>query len=193
MHIFIQKPDRVTQIGIVTWIVIHFVHLSCALKFFFFSFHICRHLLSAMASRDDKTYFIITEKPPYSFLRLGSICFKKEDQNSIRKLPKDMVPVTCIENRLSYDFPFNFLHTLTRQNSEFLLALENPEERLKEIDKPELLEQASELTVGSEVTVEQNGKWLKGVVRYIGPLSSSVLDPILVGVFFGVELQVSSS
>lgn len=104
-----------------------------------------------------------------------------------------MVPVTCIENRLSYDFPFNFLHTLTRQNSEFLLALENPEERLKEIDKPELLEQASELTVGSEVTVEQNGKWLKGVVRYIGPLSSSVLDPILVGVFFGVELQVSSS
>lgn len=142
-----------------------------------------------MASRDDKTYFIITETTPYSLFRLGSICFKKEDQNSIRKLPKDMVPVTCIENRLSHDFPFNFLHPLTRQNSEFLLALENPEERLKEIDKPELLEQASELTVGSEVTVEQNGKWLKGVVRYIGPLSSSVLYPILVGVFFGVELQ----
>lgn len=88
-----------------------------------------------------------------------------------------------------FTLPVNILQPLTRQQSEFLLALEDYEERLKEIAKPEILEQAMELTVGSEVTVEQKGEWLKGVVRYIGPLSDQVIS-VPVAVFFGVELQV---
>lgn len=101
--------------------------------------------------------------------------------------------VTCIGSSISVNMPPDTLHPLTRQESEFLLALESFEERLKAIVHPEALEQAVELTVGSEVRVEQKDEWLRGVLRYIGPLSEPrLLDPIA-GVFFGVELQVSSS
>lgn len=92
-----------------------------------------------------------------------------------------------------YNLPSNVLQPLTRQKSEFLLALESNKERLEEFLRPEALNQAVELTVGSEVTVEINGEWLKGVVRYIGPLFEPGPQKCITAVFFGVELQVSHS
>lgn len=150
-----------------------------------------------MASRDNYTYFIITAQTmSYSWIRPGSICYINEKQYSTLKLQKkDTVPVTCVGSSVHFPLPTDILQPLTRQASQFLLAVDSFEERLKEFARLEALEQAMELSVGSEVTVEQNGEWLKGVVKYIGPLTEpSILgsSPI-VGVFFGVELQVSNS
>lgn len=142
-----------------------------------------------MASRDN-TYFIITANTiSYSWIKAGCICYKTGSLYS----QKDTVHVTCIGDTIGYCLPVDILHPLTQQKSEFLLALESNEERLKEFAKPETLEQAVELTVGSEVLVEQKGEWLKGVVRYIGPLSDRKIPDSGGGVFFGVELLVSNS
>ncbi|XP_060723550.1 ubiquitin carboxyl-terminal hydrolase CYLD [Tachysurus vachellii] len=137
-----------------------------------------------MASRDN-TYFIITANQiGYSWIKAGQICYKTGSLYP----QKDTVHVTCIGDTTGYRLPVNILHPLTQQKSEFLLALESNEERLKEFAKPEILEQAMELTIGSEVLVEQEGEWLKGVVRYIGPLSDRKITDSCGGVFFGVEL-----
>ncbi|XP_047669331.1 ubiquitin carboxyl-terminal hydrolase CYLD isoform X2 [Tachysurus fulvidraco] len=137
-----------------------------------------------MASHDN-TYFIITANQiSYSWIKAGCICYKTGNLYP----QKDTVHVTCIGDTIGYRLPVDILHPLTQQKSEFLLALESDEERLKEFAKPEILEQAVELTVGSEVLVEQEGEWLKGVVRYIGPLSDRKIPNSCRGVFFGVEL-----
>lgn len=97
-----------------------------------------------------------------------------------------------IGGTIDYNLPYDILQPLTRKRSEFLLALESCTDRLREVAHPEALDQAVEINEGSDVLVEQNTQWLKGVVRYIGPLSEpSLLDPIA-AVFFGVELQVSN-
>ncbi|XP_026789182.3 ubiquitin carboxyl-terminal hydrolase CYLD isoform X1 [Pangasianodon hypophthalmus] len=142
-----------------------------------------------MASR-DKAYVILTKASrSVGWVRAGSICYIKENLYSLNYQKKDTVPVICIGSSITYNLPLDILQPLSRQKSEFLLAVESCEERLKEFTQSEALDQAMELTVGSEVTVAQNGEWLKGVIRYIGPLSDpGVLDPIA-GVFFGVELQ----
>lgn len=146
-----------------------------------------------MASREKNAYFIIMAQPMSSrWIHAGSICYMNEKQYSTPK-PQKEVSVICIGSSVHYDLPLDILQPLTRQKTEFLLALESHKERLDEFVHGEALDQAVELTVGSEVTVEQKGEWLKGVVRYIGPLSElRLLDPIA-GVFFGVELQVSCS
>ncbi|KAL7832656.1 hypothetical protein SRHO_G00296740 [Serrasalmus rhombeus] len=89
---------------------------------------------------------------------------------------------------LDRNVPLEVLEPLTQQQAEYLLALETPKERLEEFIQPKNLKQAEDLVQGCEVRVEQNGEWLKGVVRYIGRLKEPVIDPIA-GVYFGVELQ----
>ncbi|XP_053355388.1 ubiquitin carboxyl-terminal hydrolase CYLD [Clarias gariepinus] len=143
-----------------------------------------------MASRDTNDYFIITAKPTYGWVTPGNICYIKEKHYSTRKpQKKDTVPVMRIGGTIDYNLPYDILQPLTRKRSEFLLAIESCTDRLREVAHPEALDQAVEINEGSDVLVEQNTQWLKGVVRYIGPLSEpSLLDPIA-AVFFGVELQ----
>ncbi|KAL0191196.1 hypothetical protein M9458_013894, partial [Cirrhinus mrigala] len=80
------------------------------------------------------------------------------------------------------------LKPLSRRSAELLLALESNEKRLLALNDPEFLEKASNLSKGSQVYVEYKDQWLKGVIQYIGSLTSYSSDPIT-GVFFGVELQ----
>lgn len=146
-----------------------------------------------MAFRDTNAYFIVTKQPlSFSWIHAGNICYKNGNQYSSPNLQKeDTVSVIC--NGTTYNLPSNVLQPLTRQKSQFLFAVEGHKERLEEFLRPEALNQAVELTVGSEVTVEINGEWLKGVVRYIGPLFEPGLQKPKTAVFFGVELQVSHS
>ncbi|XP_072540400.1 ubiquitin carboxyl-terminal hydrolase CYLD isoform X2 [Salminus brasiliensis] len=143
-----------------------------------------------MAPKDKNIYFILTATPaPFSCMTAGQICYITEDRCSQqKKQKKDTVRVKCIGSPIEHDLPLDFLCILPQEKAELLLALITNEERLDEFARSETLDQATALVKGSEVTVEQNGKWLKGVVRYIGRLSETNLDPIA-GVFFGVELQ----
>uniref|UniRef100_A0AAR2LN76 ubiquitinyl hydrolase 1 n=1 Tax=Pygocentrus nattereri TaxID=42514 RepID=A0AAR2LN76_PYGNA len=123
------------------------------------------------------------------YISHGQICYINEDLYSLRKDPKsDTLPVIVLGSVFDRNLPLEVLEPLTKQEAEYLLALETPKERLEEFIQSKNLKQAEDLLQGCEVRVEQNGEWLKGVVRYIGRLKEPVIDPIA-GVYFGVELQ----
>ncbi|KAG9277306.1 ubiquitin carboxyl-terminal hydrolase CYLD-like [Astyanax mexicanus] len=143
-----------------------------------------------MAPKAKNIYFIITTTPPsYGWTKSGKICYVKEDLYSQpKKLKKDTIPVRLLGSTFDRDLPLNCLHILTQEMAELLLAIDSDKDRLDACRLSESLDQALTLVKGSEVTVEQNGKWLKGVIKYIGRLNEPIMDPIA-GVFFGVELQ----
>ncbi|KAK2889242.1 hypothetical protein Q8A67_014617 [Cirrhinus molitorella] len=140
----------------------------------------------------DKLYFIITAKPPSpnGYIKAGEICFidKQRFDSKQKRNETKILPVVCIGT--SFDVLLNkvILQQLTRRSAELLLALESNEERLLALRDAEALEEASNLPEGSQVYVELKKQWLKGVIRYIGGITSYSSDPIT-GVFFGVELQ----
>uniref|UniRef100_A0AAR2L2H5 ubiquitinyl hydrolase 1 n=1 Tax=Pygocentrus nattereri TaxID=42514 RepID=A0AAR2L2H5_PYGNA len=142
-----------------------------------------------MAPKSKNLYFITTATTALHGVRAGQICYINEDLYSLRKDPKsDTLPVIVLGSVFDRNLPLEVLEPLTKQEAEYLLALETPKERLEEFIQSKNLKQAEDLLQGCEVRVEQNGEWLKGVVRYIGRLKEPVIDPIA-GVYFGVELQ----
>lgn len=139
----------------------------------------------------NEFYYILTAKPEHAgWISPGSIGYKTENPYSNRKNEnKNTVHIKFIENINSADILLDVLQKLTKQKAEFLLALECSD-RLVELVRSESLDQAVDLVVGSEVTVEHNDKWLKGVVKYIGSIIESQLSSPIAGVWFGIELQV---
>lgn len=87
---------------------------------------------------------------------------------------------------LPYDIERGSLEGLSEAEAELLLALNDDAERLKWFRRADSLRAALELTEGMAVNVEMSGEQLRGVIRYIGRLTSSFLS----GRFFGIELQV---
>ncbi|XP_058634497.1 ubiquitin carboxyl-terminal hydrolase CYLD isoform X2 [Onychostoma macrolepis] len=145
-----------------------------------------------MASADDKIYFIITANPPppNGYIKAGEICFIDKQRFNERQKRNDthILPVVGMGNSLDVFLDKVLLQPLSRRSAEFLLAIESNEERLLALNDPEAIEKASNLSEGSWVSVEYDMQWLKGVIRYIGSITSYSSDPIT-GVFFGVELQ----
>lgn len=148
-----------------------------------------------MASADNNIYFIITAKPPSpnGYIKAGEVCFIDKQRFDLRQKRNDIniLPVICIDSKFDVFLDKVILQPLKRRSAELLLALESNEDRLLALKDPEALEKASNLSEGGQVHVEYKGQWLKGVIRYIGSLTSNSSDPIT-GVFFGVELQVSN-
>lgn len=91
---------------------------------------------------------------------------------------------------LDYDLDIKILEELTPEKASLLLAVPDNPDRLKLFRDRDALERALGLSLGSEVTVDEEGKKLRGIIRYIGPMAEpSCLQPIA-GTFFGIELQV---
>lgn len=145
-----------------------------------------------MASAYNKIYFIIIAKPPIGYIEAGEICFIDKDLFMERKKENntDILPVVRMGRSMHTDIDALLLKPLKLRSAELLLALESNEERLVALKDPKALEEASNLSLDCRVYVEFNGKWLKGVIRYVGNIKSCSYEPIT-GVFFGVELQVS--
>ncbi len=148
-----------------------------------------------MASADKNIYFIITANPPSpnGYINAGEICYidKQRFNARLKRNDTDILPVVRIGNVSDTLLDKVLLQPLSRRAAELLMALESNEERLLALKDPVALEKASNLSEGGQVHVEYKGQWLKGVIRYIGSLTSYSSDPIS-GVFFGVELQVSN-
>ncbi|XP_059426952.1 ubiquitin carboxyl-terminal hydrolase CYLD isoform X1 [Carassius carassius] len=145
-----------------------------------------------MASADNKLYFIITANSPslYGYINVGEICFiDKQRYNERQKRQQtDILPVVRMGTLIDTFLDKVLLQPLSRREAELLMALESNDDRLLALKDPEALEKSSKLSEGCQVRVEYKEQWLKGVIRYIGRLTSHISDPIT-GVFFGVELQ----
>lgn len=145
-----------------------------------------------MASADKNIYFIIIAKPPIGYIEAGEICFIDKDLYAEWKKGKntDPLPVVRMGRSMHTDIDSFLLEPLPPRYAELLLALESNEERLVALKDTKALKEASNLSIDCRVYVKCNGKWLKGVIRYIGNIKSFSYESIT-GVFFGVELQVS--
>lgn len=100
------------------------------------------------------------------------------------------LPVICMGSNLDKFLKVNHLNSVTAKEAELLQAIEEDSERLKWYLERDALDTALGLTKDTPVTVELDGKWLRGIVRYIGRITEPKHTDPIVGTFFGIELQV---
>ncbi|XP_008280019.1 ubiquitin carboxyl-terminal hydrolase CYLD [Stegastes partitus] len=143
-------------------------------------------------------YFIITKKPQYpqysQHINAGQICYmsdyKLKSQLKISPSPINLrVFIMGSRSQLDYDLEFSSIKELSAKEAELLLALAEDTERLKWFEERDALQTALGLSVGTEVTVEEDGKKLRGTIRYIGGMGELICPPGIKGTFFGIELQ----
>uniref|UniRef100_A0A8K9XFN0 ubiquitinyl hydrolase 1 n=1 Tax=Oncorhynchus mykiss TaxID=8022 RepID=A0A8K9XFN0_ONCMY len=99
------------------------------------------------------------------------------------------LPVICMGSSYDRLLKVNHLKPVTAKEAELLQALGEDSERLKWYLERDALATALGLTKDTPVTVELDGKWLQGIVRYIGRLTEPKFTDPIVGTFFGIELQ----
>nr|XP_020515174.2 ubiquitin carboxyl-terminal hydrolase CYLD-like [Labrus bergylta] len=143
----------------------------------------------------DNVYFILTRQPEYpKHINTGCICYMSvyKHKSTTKKKPppsKFSVIVLGAYSSLDYEMELSCLEELSEQEAALLLALPEDAERLKWWKDEKTLHTALELTEGTAVTVEEGGEELRGIIRYIGKLTSPIYYPPLTGTFFGIELQ----
>lgn len=148
------------------------------------------------SSSDIKKFYIITEKPKFpqsQKIRVGCLCFirnyKYESEisksASLTKLPVVLLPDATSD----YIVDMNCMKSLSPEEADLLLAI--PEkDRMKWFRDRKAVQTALTLTVGTPVTVEEDGKDLRGIIRYAGPVVEPSFSCPITGKFFGIELQV---
>lgn len=151
--------------------------------------------LSNMSSKDF-LYYIITEKPGYpGHIKAGHICYIPESKYKLaskRSTSSSKLPVTPLGSAsgVHYDIDINCMRTLSAEEAELLQALPEDTDRLKWYREKHALRTALDLTVGTDVVVEEEGEELGGIIRYIGRMKEPTYSDPLPGRFFGIELQV---
>lgn len=144
----------------------------------------------------DHQYFIITERVDYPrHLNPGRLCYKSKTRytSEVKRYGSaskvNVTPLASYTNE-NYEIEMKSLSPLTAGEAELLLALTEDRERLKWFRQEGALQTALGLTKGTEVFVDEQGKELRGVVRYIGRLTEPRYPDPIGGTFFGIELQV---
>ncbi|XP_061593261.1 ubiquitin carboxyl-terminal hydrolase CYLD-like [Cololabis saira] len=137
-------------------------------------------------------YFILTKKPetmPLS-VNAGRICYISEYRHS-QSQSRTKLPVFLVGTVSALDYPLELscLKELSSEEAKLLLAVPEDADRLKMSRDREALHTALGLTLETVVTVEEDGKRLRGIIRYIGPLDDPPRLASISGTFFGIELQ----
>ncbi|XP_026201963.1 ubiquitin carboxyl-terminal hydrolase CYLD [Anabas testudineus] len=140
-------------------------------------------------------FYIITEKPANpQHLSAGRVCYIPESKFKLRpnisssspKLP--VIPLGS-HSGLHYDIDIKCMSPLCAEEAELLQALSEDSDRLEWFRDRAALRQALGFTVGTEVLVEEGGKTLRGIIRYIGKITEPKYPDPVSGRFFGIELQ----
>nr|XP_020481195.1 ubiquitin carboxyl-terminal hydrolase CYLD-like isoform X2 [Monopterus albus] len=147
--------------------------------------------LCSMTSSDYQ-YFIITENTEYYPVKPGRLFYilksKYNEQPQKRGSHSKLKVISLHGQYLDYDVDQRCMSTLSAEEAGFLLAVSDDTERLKWFRQKDALKTAQGLTMGTRVIVEEEGKELWGIIRYIGMLTESYVRPPT-GTFFGIELQ----
>lgn len=105
---------------------------------------------------------------------------------SVLKLPAVSVNSSI---GIPHDLEASNLEKLTVNEAELLQALADDAERLRWFREKAALQTARLLHEGAAVTVEEDGKKLRGIIRYIGPITEKSRFCPIPALFFGIELQ----
>ncbi|XP_072245052.1 ubiquitin carboxyl-terminal hydrolase CYLD [Leuresthes tenuis] len=145
-----------------------------------------------MTSKEN-AFFILTEKPEHpQHINPGRIFYMRD--NSYKRQLKQPGPfiklkVIPVSSHVDYTIDLRCMKELSVEEAELLMALPEDTDRLKWFKDKDALQTAAGLTVGTTVTVDEEGKKLRGIIRFIGQLNEPSYNDIIPGTFFGVELQ----
>uniref|UniRef100_A0A3B3C7F4 Ubiquitin carboxyl-terminal hydrolase CYLD n=1 Tax=Oryzias melastigma TaxID=30732 RepID=A0A3B3C7F4_ORYME len=141
-------------------------------------------------------YFIVTKKPR-SVLTVnpGRLCYmttqKYNAQQETTKHPKTLsVHAFDSFTNIPKDVEISCLEELSLEDAQLLLAVPDDTERLSMFSDQPAFQAARSLSVGTAVTVKEDGKNLRGVIRYIGKRREPPYPDPISGTYYGVELQV---
>lgn len=112
--------------------------------------------------------------------------------SEMKKSPPLLKLRMCLMNyysRIDFDLEANDMEQLCVEEVELLQALPDEAERLRCFRERHDLQAAMQLAIGTEVTVEEAGKKLRGIIHYIGPIKKASISCPIQGHFFGIELQ----
>ncbi|KAJ7986335.1 hypothetical protein DPEC_G00338860 [Dallia pectoralis] len=141
-----------------------------------------------MDAKDHKhVYFIVIETD--TFCSAGQICYIEESEymDIIKSESLKYLPV-CVVGSGQECLMVSFLEQVTVLVAELLIAVGEISERVRYFKEREALDEALSLTKDSEVTVEVEGTWLRGVIRYIGRITEPMTSNPITGTYFGIEL-----
>ncbi|KAJ8377013.1 hypothetical protein SKAU_G00075930 [Synaphobranchus kaupii] len=138
-----------------------------------------------MGSSDEYVYFIIIEDDYDS----GQICYIEKRQDLKYNSDSQNLVRVKVLGHWEKSVKLNAIKPLTKQEAEFLYALNLDKERFIASSDREGLDIALRLTLNSLVTVEVAGEWCQGVIRYIGGIRAKSSLSRITGTFFGIELQ----
>lgn len=139
-----------------------------------------------MEPRDKYQYFIIT-----AGRNSGRICYIGKEQFALKTKRGSPIYLSVrIMDFFEESVRLDEIKELTKQEAEFLYALESDKERLAAFWEREGLDLAPTLRQSSQVAVKVNEEWCQGVVRYIGGITRTKYPDPITGTFFGIELQV---
>lgn len=148
-------------------------------------------------------YFIVTKKPRnFKSVNVGCLCYmtshkynaQQQQQQETTKHPKTLsVLVFGTRAHLEKDLEVSCLEELNLEDARLLLGVSEDAERLRMFYDQPAFQAVRSVTVGSAVTVEEDGKILRGIVRYIGKLSEPEYPYPISGTYYGIELLVGMS
>ncbi|KAI1888799.1 hypothetical protein AGOR_G00172460 [Albula goreensis] len=145
-----------------------------------------------MSSPDNKNMYFIVESSEYTRdHNVGRICYIEESKY-ISRIQIDnptSLEVKIIGLYVEKRVKVNNIQPLSEQEAQLLLALGDDEARIRAFKDREGLDQALRLTKDSRVTVQVDGEWCQGVIRYIGSITRKRYPDPITGTFFGIELQ----
>ncbi|XP_026179336.1 ubiquitin carboxyl-terminal hydrolase CYLD [Mastacembelus armatus] len=143
----------------------------------------------------DNVYFIVTEKHDiFSNIKPGCICYMHKSQHTAASKKggsPSKLKVTSLDSYtpIAREVDLSSMRALSAEEAGLLLALPDASERLNWFMQRDDLQMAQGLTKGTGVTVEENGKKLRGIIRYIGKITEPAYPDPISGTFFGIELQ----
>lgn len=144
----------------------------------------------------DFVYFILTEKPKTILkFKPGSICYlsgHKYEREVSKSPPVTKLRVKFLNSHpiLEYEIDKAYMKKLNVDEADLLLACEPESDRLNWIKDLYAVQTALGLTIGTNVMVEDDGKTMGGIIRFIGPMAEPTFTQPIRGRFFGIDLQV---
>uniref|UniRef100_A0A8D0GF04 Ubiquitin carboxyl-terminal hydrolase CYLD n=1 Tax=Sphenodon punctatus TaxID=8508 RepID=A0A8D0GF04_SPHPU len=151
---------------------------------------------SPLPSQGDRNaYYILTGDYPYGskHFEAGNMCFLSE--RSFRKYISGerslsvFWRVTMVEDNSLITINSEVLQPLNDELVVFLLAVNNPRERLNCFLERHGLDAAVTARPGQQVMVDLDQHLFPGIIRYVGKIVSGSSSSVLAPFYFGVELQ----
>ncbi|XP_010870769.2 ubiquitin carboxyl-terminal hydrolase CYLD [Esox lucius] len=145
-----------------------------------------------MDAKDNKHVYFIVIETSINALKFGAgqICYIEESKymEKIEVETLMYLPVVSLGNVGEEYLKVTYLEQVSVHQAELLFSVGESSQRLRYFKEREALDKALSLTKDTAVSVEMEGTWLQGIIRYIGRITEPLSPDPITGTYFGIEL-----